>query len=87
MTTGAEKAKGSKSKRKAVAPGTGIPERTALIPMRSSPGQPFSREAEAAEIKRLGAANRQIEEQLRRQAEETKGKEEKIRKLKVEMGM
>ena len=59
-------------------------ERTAMIPSSNRPGQPFSRETEAAEIKKLRDAQATTEEWTKKILEELKDKEELLAKLKAE---
>jgi YEATS domain-containing protein 4 len=60
-----------------------VGERTALIPLTSRPGQPFSRETERAEIKRLGEARVKVEEMTGALQRELKEKEEELARLKA----
>jgi YEATS domain-containing protein 4 len=85
LTTGAEKAKGKVggAKKKNLGPGTSIPERTALIPMRSSPGQPYSREAEQLEVKRLKDARAKVEEQNKAMTQLLREKEAQLAALRA----
>jgi YEATS domain-containing protein 4 len=59
-------------------------ERTAMLPNHNRPGQPFSRETEAAEVKKLQDAQATTEEMCRQMLQELKGKEELLAKLKAE---
>ncbi|TFB05339.1 AF-9-like protein [Trichoderma ghanense] len=59
-------------------------ERTAMIPNTNRPGQPFSRETEAAEIKKLSDAQQKTEEMTRQLLAELKKKEDQLAKLKEE---
>ncbi|PFH58403.1 hypothetical protein XA68_13720 [Ophiocordyceps unilateralis] len=59
-------------------------ERTAMIPSHNRPGQPFSRETEAAEIKKLKEAQDKTEEITRQLMADIKAKEEMLAKLKTE---
>lgn len=59
-------------------------ERTAMIPRHTRPGQPFSRETEAAEIKKLKDAQTKTEEMNAKLLEELKDKEALLAKLKAE---
>ena len=59
-------------------------ERTAMIPSSNRPGQPFSRETEAAEIKKLREAQAVTEEKTQKVLSELKDKEELLAKLKAE---
>jgi YEATS domain-containing protein 4 len=79
--------KGGKSKEKAppqpsTTPG-GVLERSAMIPDKTRPGQPFSKETEALEIKKLREAQVKVADMAKKLAEELKEKEEKLRALKV----
>ncbi|CAG9937726.1 unnamed protein product [Clonostachys rosea f. rosea IK726] len=58
--------------------------RTAMIPNSNRPGQPFSRETEAAEVKKLRDAQTTTEEWSQRILQELKGKEDLLAKLKAE---
>ena len=60
-------------------------ERTALIPLSSRPDQPFSRETEKLEVKRLMEARGKIQVMNASAQEELKVKEEELRKLKAEL--
>ncbi|KAG6068283.1 NuA4 histone H4 acetyltransferase complex and the SWR1 complex subunit [Claviceps aff. humidiphila group G2b] len=67
------------------APDSGVVwERTAMIPNHNRPGQPFSRETEAAEMKRLKEAQEKTEEMRKRILSELKAKEEHLARLKAE---
>lgn len=59
-------------------------ERTAMIPNHNRPGQPFSRETEAAEIKKLKEAQAKTEEMTQALTAEMKDKEELLARLKAE---
>lgn len=59
-------------------------EHTAMIPSHNRPGQPFSRETEAAEMKKLKDAQIKTEEMCKQILSELKGKEELLAKLKAE---
>ncbi len=59
-------------------------EHTAMIPKHNRPAQPFSRETEAAEIKKLKDAQNKTEDMSARVLEELKGKEDLLAKLKEE---
>uniref|UniRef100_A0A8H7NAR5 Protein AF-9 homolog n=1 Tax=Bionectria ochroleuca TaxID=29856 RepID=A0A8H7NAR5_BIOOC len=83
------KGKGGKGKNKPPpplpAPDSGdVWERTAMIPNSNRPGQPFSRETEAAEVKKLRDAQTTTEEWSQRILQELKGKEDLLAKLKAE---
>jgi YEATS domain-containing protein 4 len=83
------KGKGGKGKNKAPPPlpapdGGDVWERTAMIPNSNRPGQPFSRETEAAEVKKLRDAQTTTEEWAQKILQELKGKEDLLAKLKAE---
>lgn len=59
-------------------------ERSAMIPRHNRPAQPFSRETEAAEIKRLKDAQAKTEEMSATVLAELKAKEDLLAKLKAE---
>lgn len=59
-------------------------ERTAMIPSSNRPGQPFSRETEAVEVKKLKDAQAIVEEMTKVVMAEIREKEEKLKKLKDE---
>ncbi|KAG5980818.1 NuA4 histone H4 acetyltransferase complex and the SWR1 complex subunit [Claviceps digitariae] len=57
-------------------------ERTAMIPNHNRPGQPFSRETEAAEVRMLKDAQTKTEEMCKRILSDLKSKEDQLKKLK-----
>lgn len=59
-------------------------ERTAMIPNHSRPAQPFSRETESAEIKKLAEAQAKTEELTARLMADVKVREELLAALKAE---
>ncbi|PHH74706.1 hypothetical protein CDD80_2892 [Ophiocordyceps camponoti-rufipedis] len=59
-------------------------ERTAMMPSHNRPGQPFSRETEAAEIKKLREAQEKTEEMTRQLMADVKAKEHLLATLKAE---
>lgn len=59
-------------------------EHTAMIPRHTRPGQPFSLETEAAEIKKLKDAQAKTEEMTNKLLDELKSKEEKLAKIKAQ---
>ena len=61
----------------------GVGERTAMVPARSSPGQPFSRETEQLEIKRLKEAQAKVDEQTKELTVELKRKEALLASLRT----
>lgn len=77
------KGKGTKLMKGGMVGSTG--ERTAQIPLSSRPDQPFSRETEKLEIKRLGEATAKIEVMNVAQQEELRAKEEELKALKAEL--
>lgn len=81
--------KGGKGKNRAPpplpAPDSGeVWERTAMIPNTNRPGQPFSRETEAAEVKQLQEAKAKTEAMCKEVTDMLKQKEELLKKLKAE---
>jgi YEATS domain-containing protein 4 len=62
----------------------GVLERSAMIPLTNRPGQPFSRETEQLEIKKLREAQVKVEDMARKLREELQGKEERLRALREE---
>lgn len=63
---------------------SGVGERTALIPLTNRPGQPFSRETEKLEMKRLRDARDKVDEMTTKLKAELAEKEEELAKLKEE---
>ncbi|KAH8176127.1 YEATS family protein [Sarocladium implicatum] len=81
--------KGGKGKNRALPPlpnpeSGDVWERTAMIPNTNRPGQPFSRETEAAEVKQLQDAKAKTEAMCKEVTESLKQKEELLKKLKAE---
>lgn len=62
----------------------GVLERSAMIPMHTRPGQPFSAEAEKLEVKKLRDAQAEVERLVELIRTENKEKEERLRSLKEE---
>ncbi|KAL2260396.1 hypothetical protein VTK26DRAFT_5602 [Humicola hyalothermophila] len=62
----------------------GVLERSAMIPLTNRPGQPFSRETEQLEVKKLKEALVKVEELTRRTKEEIEKKEKRLKELKAE---
>ena len=60
-----------------------VGERTALIPLTNRPDQPFSRETEKGEIRKLREARDKVEEMTRELAKELKQKEEELASLRA----
>lgn len=79
---GKGKGRGTRDARLSVLNG-GIGERTAMVPARSSVGQPFSRETEQLEIKRLKEAQTKVDEQTRELTAELKRKEALLASLRT----
>jgi YEATS domain-containing protein 4 len=59
-----------------------VGERTALIPLTSRPGQPFSRETERNELRRLREAQHKVDEMISELKKEIEEKEAERAKLK-----
>jgi YEATS domain-containing protein 4 len=74
------KGKGTKVMRGGMVGSTG--ERTALIPVGSRPGQPFSRETEKKETKRLVEARGKVEEMVKEAQRELKDAEKTLQALR-----
>ncbi|KAK8049314.1 YEATS family protein [Apiospora phragmitis] len=74
-----------KGKGKSVAPPQegDIKERSAMIPLANRPGQPFSRETEQLEIKRLKEAEEKVVDMVRTMNKAIKAKEEELAALKA----
>jgi YEATS domain-containing protein 4 len=83
IARGKGKSAGTKMMKGGMVGSTG--ERTALIPLASRPDQPFSRETEKLEIKRLQEARRKVEEQNLKAVEELRAKEEELKQLRAEL--
>lgn len=64
----------------------GVLERSAMIPLTNRPGQPFSRETEQVEIKKLQEALVKVEELMNKTKEEVATKENRLKELKAEAG-
>jgi YEATS domain-containing protein 4 len=62
----------------------GVLERSAMIPLTNRPGQPFSRETEQLEIKKLKEALVKVEELTKKTKEEMERKEKRLKELKAE---
>ncbi|KAI3401852.1 hypothetical protein diail_6411 [Diaporthe ilicicola] len=62
----------------------GVLERSAMIPMTTRPGQPFSAEAEKLEIKQMADAQAEVARLVEEARAELKEREEKLKKLKEE---
>ncbi|KAI0603394.1 yeats family-domain-containing protein [Biscogniauxia sp. FL1348] len=59
-----------------------VKERSAMIPLTNRPGQPFSREAEAVELKRLKEAEEKVHQMVREMNKTVKAKEAELAALK-----
>lgn len=62
----------------------GVLERSAMIPMHTRPGHPFSAEAEALELKKLEEAHRKVEKMKAEMIEENTQLQKKLLRLKNE---
>ncbi|KAL2133399.1 hypothetical protein VTI74DRAFT_2442 [Chaetomium olivicolor] len=62
----------------------GVLDRSAMIPLTNRPGQPFSRETEQLEIKKLKEALVKVEELTRKTREEMEKREKRLKELKAE---
>ncbi|KXX79523.1 Protein AF-9 [Madurella mycetomatis] len=62
----------------------GVLERSAMIPLTNRPGQPFSRETEQVEIKKLKEALVKVEELTKKTREEMERKEARLKELKAD---
>ncbi|OIW33602.1 yeats family protein [Coniochaeta ligniaria NRRL 30616] len=65
-------------------PEGGVLERSAMIPLANRPGQPFSRETELLEIKKLRDAQAKIQDMVEKLQVELKEKEERLRVMRAE---
>jgi YEATS domain-containing protein 4 len=79
-TGGKGKGKGTKLMRGGMVGSTG--ERTALIPLANRPGQPFSRETEKKEIRRMVEAKAKVDEMIKEAKRELEDAEKDLMKLK-----
>jgi YEATS domain-containing protein 4 len=73
---------GGKNRARLSVSNSGIKERTALVPARSSPGQPFSREEEQLQIKLLKEARVKVEEMTKDWTAELRKREEALAALR-----
>jgi len=60
-----------------------VKERSAMIPLTTRPGQPFSRETEAAEMKRLREAEEKVRKMVAEMTDAVKAKEQELAALKA----
>jgi len=87
---GKGKGKGGKGGGAAAAPAPpkrsegGVLERSAMIPLASRPGHPFSRETETLEIEKIKAAQAKVLEMTDKLSKDIKAKEAKLAALKKE---
>jgi len=82
-------AKGSSSKEQQEAQRSegGVLERSAMIPMTNRPGQPFSRETEQLEIKKLQEAMVKVQDMTKKMAAELEKKTKYMQELKADGGV
>ncbi|KAI1807940.1 yeats family-domain-containing protein [Daldinia bambusicola] len=64
--------------------GSEVKERSAMIPLSNRPGQPFSRETEQLEIKRLKEAEEKVNQMVLEMTKSVKAKEAELAALKKE---
>ncbi|KAK4146217.1 yeats family-domain-containing protein [Dichotomopilus funicola] len=84
---GKSKEKGKdKDDQKPVRSEGGVLERSAMIPLTNRPGQPFSRETETVEVKKLQEALVKVEELMTKTKAEVAGREKRLKELKAEAG-
>ncbi|KAK0623382.1 YAF9-like protein [Immersiella caudata] len=62
----------------------GVLERSAMIPMTNRPGQPFSRETEQLEVKKLQEAMMKVQEMTKKMAVELEKKNQRMQELRAE---
>lgn len=85
LTSPKEKVKGSGGKGTRVMTGgmvSSVGERTAMIPLTKRPDQPFARETEKEELKRLDAANSKVQELVEEMKNKIKEKQVELEKVK-----
>ncbi|KAI9055383.1 hypothetical protein LZ554_000340 [Drepanopeziza brunnea f. sp. 'monogermtubi'] len=85
LTSPKEKIKGGGGKGTRVMTGgmvSSVGERTAMIPLTKRPDQPFARETEKEELKKLDAANVRVQELLEEMQREIKAKQAELDKVK-----
>ncbi|KAI3337413.1 yeats-domain-containing protein [Xylariaceae sp. AK1471] len=81
---GKGKGKGKNALTSATTSGEGdVKERSAMIPLNTRPGQPFSRETEAAELKRLRDAEEKVHQMILGMNKTVKAKEAELAALKA----
>lgn len=81
---GGGKAKDKDQNKMAARSEGGVLERSAMIPLSNRPGQPFSRETEQVEIKKLKEALVKVEELTKKTREEMERKEARLKELKAD---
>lgn len=62
-----------------------VGERTVFIPMTQRPGQPFSKDGERAEVKKLAEGKKTVDRQNEELRNELREKEEEVKRLKAEL--
>ncbi|KAK3375241.1 yeats family-domain-containing protein [Podospora didyma] len=62
----------------------GVLEHSAMIPLTNRPGQPFSRETEQLEIKKLKEALVKVEDLTKKMAEEVAAKDKRLQELRAD---
>ncbi|KAF7901322.1 hypothetical protein EAF00_003543 [Botryotinia globosa] len=62
-----------------------VGERTVFIPMTQRPGQPFSKDGERAEVKKLVEGKKTVDRQNEELRNELREKEEEVKRLKAEL--
>jgi YEATS domain-containing protein 4 len=84
LTSPVDRVKGGGKSTKTMRGGmvSSVGERTALIPLTNRPGQPFSRETEKLEMKRLRDAKEKVEEMTKEMQKELRDKEQELARLK-----
>jgi YEATS domain-containing protein 4 len=85
LTSPKEKVKGGSGKGTRVMTGgmvSSVGERTAMIPLTKRPDQPFARETEKEELKKLDAANVKVQELLEEMQRDIKAKQAELDKVK-----
>lgn len=90
LTTGATRESSGKKGAKEPPPPKrsegGVLERSAMIPLTNRPGQPFSREVESLEIKKLKEAQAKVDAMMEKLQRELKEKEDRLKEMRGEAG-
>ncbi|KAI1417825.1 yeats family-domain-containing protein [Hypoxylon sp. FL1857] len=81
-TGGKGKGKGKTAQQASGDSGSEVKERSAMIPLTNRPGQPFSRETEQLEIKRLKEAEEKVNQMVLEMTKSVKAKEAELAALK-----